>query len=118
MAAYKPAEKTDSGDSYTPADNVTARFTALLTQSTDSDTEPDQQFNNSSIRGRVQDHRGDGIDLQPIYTLSYYVEGTTAENNGMLDRTVYVRDVADINDARTLRYRAGSRRHRGRDRRL
>lgn len=104
MAAYKPAEKTDSGDSYTPADNVTARFTALLTQSTDSDTEPDQQFNNSSIRGRVQDHRGDGIDLQPIYTLSYYVEGTTAENNGMLDRTVYVRDVADINDARTLRY--------------
>lgn len=83
-------------------DNTSARFDTLLTINTDSETGPQQKFNNGSIRGRIQD-RDVKVEIQPIYTLSYYVAGT-ANDNGMLDSDIYVREVADINDSRSLHF--------------
>lgn len=95
-------QPTAGGDSDGNDNNTSARFDTLLTINTDSETEPQQKFNNGSIRGRVQD-RDVKVEIQPIYTLSYYVAGT-ANDNGMLDSDVYVREVADINDSRSLRF--------------
>lgn len=81
---------------------VSSRFTTLLTLDTDADTEPERRFNNSSIRGRVQD-RDLGVEIQPIYTLSFYVGGM-AGDNGMIDNEVYVREISDINASRVLRF--------------
>lgn len=96
-----PTGDTDR-DKNSTGDNALARFNTLLTINTDSETEPQQQFNNGSIRGRVQDHDV-RVEIQPIYTLSYYVAGS-ANDNGMLNNDVYVREIADINDSRSLNF--------------
>lgn len=91
-------------DSKAPdAKDVSTRFHAMLTLSAENETELEQKFNNASIRGRVQD-KDANVELQPIYTLSYYTAGNAAGTNGMLAQTVYTRDLSDINDARTLQY--------------
>lgn len=92
-SAEMPGEST--GD-------VAARFSTLLTIDSDEESGGEQQFNNSSIRGRVQ-YSNSKVEIQPIYTLSYYVGGTTGDN-GMLENSTYVREIADINNSRALRF--------------
>lgn len=105
--AQRPVQT--SGGGTTPADELLdepndtrARFSTLLTIRTDSETETKQTFNSGSIHGRVQD-QDVAVEIQPIYTFSYYVAGV-ANDNGMLDSDVYVREVADINDSRSLHF--------------
>lgn len=82
--------------------NVAARFSSLLTLNDDTDSGQEQHFASSSIRGRVQDQNVQ-LQMQPIYTLSYYVGGS-AGDNGMIDTDVYVREIADLNESRALRF--------------
>ncbi len=113
--AQRPVDKSTDDDTSSsqpqqgaPADKpetdgeVSARFTTLLTLDADEQTTTEQKFNNSSIKGRVQDSSL-SVNIQPIYTLSYYVGGS-AGDNGMIDNSVYVREIADINASRMLRF--------------
>ncbi len=95
-----PADKPSTPDETDR--EVTARFSALLTVDTDDESQTDRTYNSASIHGRVQD-RTSGVEIQPIFTLSYYVAGAT-DDNGMIDNSVYVKEVADINESRALRF--------------
>ncbi|MDE7388154.1 MAG: tetratricopeptide repeat protein [Muribaculaceae bacterium] len=96
-------EKTSTPDDDAVSEgDVTARFSSLLTVNDASATEPEQHFASSSIKGRVQDQDVQ-LQIQPIYTFSYYVGGAYGDN-GMLDSDVYMKEIADINDSRALHF--------------
>lgn len=75
---------------------VSNRFSSLLT--IDNDTRPEEDYNNKSIRGRVQD-RNITIDVEPMFFLSYY--NTTSE---LKEKGYYIADVDEINASRQLRF--------------
>lgn len=97
----KSGTEDDSSRRSTPADEetqeqVAAKFTSLLT--IENNTDPDQEYNNSSIRGRVQD-RNLTIEIEPMFTLSFY-----SSPNELAESTYFNKEVDDINATRMLRF--------------
>ena len=75
---------------------VAARFSQLLTIADNSEVE--QQYNNRSIRGKVQD-RTSSIEIEPIFTATYYTSPSEIKTTGE-----YMRDVDDLNQTHALNY--------------
>ncbi len=73
---------------------VSRRFAAL--RKGDSDIDLDREFNNKSIRGRVQDRDG-RIETEPMFALSFYSAPTELRQS-----TAYMREIEQINDTRVL----------------
>ena len=71
------------------------RFNNLLT--VDNNTKFQEEFNNSAIRGKVQD-RDINIEIEPIMELSYY-----SSPNELRVKTYYIKEVDDLNASRILR---------------
>ena len=78
------------------ADAVSKRFATLLT--VDNNTHVEEEYNNSAIRGHVQD-RNLTIELQPLMELSYYSSPTELRPG-----TYYIKEVDDLNTTRMLRF--------------
>lgn len=87
---------TDKPDTESSADAVRRRFASLLTVDNSADITPD--YNNSAIRGRVQDRRMN-IEIEPPMLLSYYSSPTELRSG-----TCYIREVDDLNTTRSLRF--------------
>ncbi len=77
-------------------DAVARRFTALRTVETPIEVE--EEYNNKSIRGRVQD-RMQRIELEPLFTLSYYTSPTELHPSAY-----YMKEIDDVNSTRMLRF--------------
>lgn len=88
-------EKGDSAKE-SSAEATRRRFASLLTVDNNTDITPD--YNNSAIRGRVQDRRT-SIEIEPPMLLSYYSSPTELRG-----ATCYIREVDDLNSTRSLRY--------------
>lgn len=82
-------EQTDRG-------KTARRFASLLT--VDNTTDFREEYNNTAIRGRVQD-RNVAVETSPMMQLSYYTSPTELRRN-----TYYIREVDDLNATRTLRF--------------
>jgi tetratricopeptide (TPR) repeat protein len=100
MAHTAPSAAAQSADNKEKdaADNTAAQFKTLLTL--DAEEQVEQSFNASGLRGRVQD-RNIAVELQPLYTLSYY---TAEDDADSASADVYVREISELNAARTLPY--------------
>ena len=91
-----------SGDNTPPsADNVPEaiterRFKSLLT--IDDNATLRREYNNSAIRGRVQD-RNMNIEIEPYFLLSFY-----SSPSELRPGSVYIREVDDLNATRMLRF--------------
>lgn len=88
------AQKDRNGD--VPPELVANRFASLLT--VDNNVQVEEEYNNSAIRGNVQD-RNLQIELQPLIELSYYSSPTELRPG-----TYYIKEVDDINSTRMLRF--------------
>jgi len=88
-----PAENDFNADSQ---EEVARQFSTLLTVSDNANV--NQEFNNKSIRGKVQD-RTTSIELEPLFTVTYYTSPTELKPSGD-----YIREVDDINRTKALRY--------------
>ena len=75
---------------------VADRFSSLLTMENETNLSGD--YNNKSIRGKVQD-RNINVEIEPIFLLSYYGAPTQLKESGY-----YIKEADDINGTRTLRY--------------
>lgn len=87
-------EKNIFGTDDTP-EAAARRFSSLLTIESDPDIE--QEYNNTSIRVRVQE-RNVPMDIEPLMELTYYVSGSELGGG-----TYYIKEVDDINSTRMLR---------------
>lgn len=98
-ALAKAATDSDEGsnepEELTP-EAAARRFNTLLT--TENETPINEEYNNSAIRGRVQDHNL-AIELEPLIELSFYSSPTEVKSN-----TYYIKDVDDLNATRMLRF--------------
>lgn len=100
--AKKPVEKSDNTsnevtDNETePQEVVANRFTSLLT--IENETDVNEEYNNKSIRGKVQD-RNMNIEAEPMFALSYYSSPTQLKEN-----TYYIKEADDLNTTRILRF--------------
>lgn len=83
-------------DGEEPQEIVAARFTSLLTIADNASIE--QEYNNKSILGRVQD-RNINISVEPAFTVSYYNSPTELRPN-----PEYIREIDEINRSRVLRF--------------
>lgn len=83
------------GDSE-PQEVVASRFSSLLTVDIDSPVE--QEFNNKSIRGKIQD-RNISIEMEPMFELAFYTSPTELKPSGD-----YLREADKINSTRALRF--------------
>lgn len=90
-----PSKDNNATDEATQ-EEVSRRFTTLLQASNEAALA--QDYNNESIRGRVQDH-SDGIDTEPMMAISYYT--STSELNQGND---FVRQVSSINKLHELNH--------------
>ncbi len=77
-------------------EDVAARFSTLLMVDNSSDA-LEQQYNNSNIRGKVQDRKVT-VDVEPMFALSYYYSPTELQPS-----TYYLKEVDDVNATRILR---------------
>ena len=80
-----------------PEEMVKREFASLLTA--DDNTDFRQEFNNTEIRGKVQD-RNITIDTEPIIELTFYSSPSELKSN-----TYYIKEVDDLNSTRSLRYK-------------
>lgn len=105
--AARPVEKTEgqtpggnaaaeAGDDDIPAELVSKRFATLLT--VDDNANIEEEYNNTAIRGRVQD-RNLSIEREPLMELSYYSSPTELRED-----TYYIKEVDDLNATRILRF--------------
>ncbi len=105
--AAKPIEKDavetptgsvvdQSGSDDVPAELVSKRFATLLT--VDDNANIEEEYNNTAIRGRVQD-RNFSIEREPLMELSYYSSPTELRED-----TYYIKEVDDLNATRILRF--------------
>jgi len=83
-------------DAQMPEELVAKRFATLLT--VDDNATIEEEYNNSAIRGRVQDRRLN-IEIEPMMMLSFYSSPTELHRN-----TYYIREVDDLNATRQLRF--------------
>lgn len=95
--------KTDDADNATAqafdedSDDLTSRkFAQLITVDDNADFR--EEYNNTAIRGRVQD-RNLQVEIEPMMLLSFYSSPTELQQN-----TYYVREVDDLNATRSLRF--------------
>ena len=77
-------------------DAVAKRFAALRTAPADVDLEGD--YNNKSIRGKVQNRR-QAIELEPMFALSYYTAPTELKPSAY-----FIREIDEINATKALRF--------------
>ena len=75
---------------------MSKRFASLLT--VDDNASIQEEYNNSAIRGKVQD-RNINIEIEPMMQLSFYSAPTELRRN-----TYYIREVDDLNATRQLRF--------------
>ncbi len=87
-------EETTDGD--VPSELVSKRFATLLT--IEDNSEIQEEYNNSAIRGKVQD-RNITIEIEPMMQLSYYSSPTELHQG-----TYYIKEVDDLNATRLLRF--------------
>lgn len=81
----------------TPSEGeVSRRFATLLTVDDNADFR--EEYNNSAIRGRIQD-RNINVEVEGMMLLSFYSSPTELRRN-----TYYVREVDDLNATRMLRF--------------
>ena len=73
---------------------VSRRFASL--RKAENSIDLDREFNNKSIRGRVQD-RDMRIETEPMFVLSFYSAPTELRQS-----TAYMREIEQINDTRVL----------------
>lgn len=92
----KESTDTASFEASEPQEVVANRFTSLLTISNNAEVK--EEYSNNSIRGRIQD-RNVSIEVEPLFTLSYYTSPTEIKENGY-----YLREIDDINSTRILRF--------------
>ncbi len=92
--ADEAGEVSKSSDE--PDELVTRRFSTLLT--IENEHEVDREFNNKSIRGKVQD-RNVAVQLRPMFLPSYY-----ATTNQLRETPYYIKEIDDINATRSLRF--------------
>lgn len=71
-------------------------FASLLTVKDNTDMR--EEYNNSDIRGRIQD-RNVNIEIEPIVELAYYSSPTELNPD-----TYFIKEVGDLNSARVLRF--------------
>ena len=94
------ADVNDLPGAYSPdiasADVVSKKFNNLLT--IDNDTKIQEEYNNTAIRGRVQDHDL-AIEIMPMMELSFY-----SSPNELKESTYYIKEVDDLNATRLLRF--------------
>lgn len=76
-------------------EEVAQRFNSLLT--VENATRFEEEFNNSSIRGKVQD-RNINIEIEPMMELTYY-----AQDNELKQKHYYIKEIDDLNATRILR---------------
>lgn len=79
-----------------PQEIVAARFTSLLT--IDDNMNLEQEYNNKSIRGKVQD-RNIAITIEPMFVASFYNSPTELRPN-----PEYIKEVDELNRTRALRF--------------
>lgn len=95
----KPSEAGADGkavaSSDVPEELVSRRFASLLT--VDDNAEIAEQYNNSAIRGRVQD-RNVAIEVEPMMELGFYSSPSELRSN-----TYYIKEIDDLNATRALR---------------
>lgn len=96
-AKGKDNTRTDADEKMTKAQQLMAQrqFAQLLTVSDNTDFR--DEYNNSDIRGRVQD-RNVTITAEPMVELSFYSSPTEVRPN-----TYYIKEVNDLNATRALR---------------
>ena len=87
---------SDTDDEAIPDELVSKRFASLLT--VDDNASIQEEYNNSAIRGKVQD-RNINIEIEPMMQLSFYSAPTELRRN-----TYYIREVDDLNATRQLRF--------------
>ena len=98
-AAARPVEEGEKkavASSDVPEELVSRRFASLLT--VDDNADIHEQYNNSAIRGRVQD-RNVAIDIEPMMELGFYSSPSELGSN-----TYYIKEIDDLNATRALRY--------------
>lgn len=78
-----------------PEELTKSRFSTLLT--IENEHNIDQEYNNKSIRGKVQDRQVQA-KLSPPFTISYY-----AATNQLRETPYYIKEVDEINSTRSLR---------------
>ncbi|MDE6693176.1 MAG: tetratricopeptide repeat protein, partial [Muribaculaceae bacterium] len=76
-------------------EEVAQRFNSLLT--VENATHFDEEFNNASIRGKVQD-RNINIEIEPTMDLTFYAHGSELKQ-----KNYYIKEVDDLNATRILR---------------
>ena len=91
----KPGSDSN-GDSRSSDPATARRFASLLT--VDDNADFVQEYNNTSIRGRVQD-RNLNVEIEPMMLLSFYSSPTELGAG-----TYYMREVDDLNATRSLRF--------------
>lgn len=96
MSEFFGSSSEQSDSISEPQEIVAARFSTLLT--INDNTNVEQEFNNKNIRGKVQD-RNFTIDIEPIFTVTYYTSPTELKPTGD-----YLREVDDINRTHALHY--------------
>lgn len=79
----------------TPEVETSRRFAALVT--VDDNAEIQEEYNNSAIRGRVQD-RNLRVEPEPWLEVAYYYTPSELQNS-----TYYIKEVDDVNATRSLR---------------
>lgn len=88
------AETSGTGDDV-PEELVSKRFATLLTIDDNADIR--EEYNNSAIRGRIQD-RNINVETEAPMMLSFYSSPTELRRN-----TYYIKEVDDLNSTRELR---------------
>ncbi|MDE6041733.1 MAG: tetratricopeptide repeat protein, partial [Muribaculaceae bacterium] len=84
------AKKSESSDA------VARRFASLMTVNDNADFR--EEYNNSAIRGRVQD-RNQNVEIEPMMLVSFYSSPTE-----LRDYTYYIKEVDELNATRVLRF--------------
>lgn len=87
-------------------EEVEARFTSLITVNDNLSSE--EIYNNKNIKGKVQD-RNVSVELEPMFSVVYYNSPTELKPGGE-----YVREVADLNDTRMLKFQLQVTNHESR----
>lgn len=95
-AAQAENQAQPADDMQMPEELAAKRFATLLT--VDDNASIEEEYNNSAIRGRVQDRRLN-IEIEPMMLLSFYSSPTELRRN-----TYYIREVDDLNATRQLRF--------------
>lgn len=96
MIAEREEAREQNDFSEQTSTSVAKRFSTLLL--TEQEVEVNQEYNNSEIRGRVQD-RSLNMAPEPMYMLTYYPADQALEG-----AAINLREVTDINRSQALRH--------------